>query len=92
MTETAAVRHDWTKGEVLALFQESPSVYLRNLDDMLLEKKDLKRADIDQKVTQRSQARANKDYALSDKLRDELAGLGIQLRDTAEGTEWEVNK
>ncbi len=81
-----------SKGKVMALFQESPSQYLQKLDDMLLEKKNLSRSEIDKKVTERSQARANKDYALSDKLRGELTELGIQIRDTAEGTEWEVNK
>jgi cysteinyl-tRNA synthetase len=81
-----------SKGQVMALFQQNPVEYLRKLDDMLLEKKNLVRAEIDKKVTERSQARADKDYALSDKLRDELVAMGIQLRDTAEGTEWEVNK
>lgn len=80
------------KGSVMALFQETPSEFLINLDDMLLEKKNLTRSDIDKKVSERAQARVDKDYALSDKLRDELTQMGIQLRDTADGTEWEVNK
>lgn len=36
----------------------------------------------------RQEARANKDFATSDKVRDELARLNIQLKDSKEGTTW----
>jgi cysteinyl-tRNA synthetase len=36
----------------------------------------------------RDQARKNKDFALSDQIRDRLASMGVQLRDTPEGTKW----
>lgn len=36
----------------------------------------------------RQEARANKDFATSDKVRDELAKLNIQLKDSKEGTGW----
>jgi len=36
----------------------------------------------------RKEARANKDFSLSDKIRDELAAKGIQLKDGKEGTEF----
>ena len=36
------------------------------------------------------EARANKDFALSDKIRDELLALGIQLKDGKEGTTYTV--
>ena len=39
----------------------------------------------------RQEARANKDFALSDKIRDELAEAGIQLKDGKEGTTFSVN-
>lgn len=39
----------------------------------------------------RQEARANKDFALSDKIRDELAGIGIQLNDGKEGTSFSTN-
>ena len=34
----------------------------------------------------RNQARQNKDFALSDKIRDDLAKVGIKLKDSREGT------
>jgi cysteinyl-tRNA synthetase len=39
----------------------------------------------------RQEARANKDFALSDKIRDELAAKGIQLNDGKEGTSFSTN-
>lgn len=39
----------------------------------------------------RQQARANKDFALSDQIRDELAEVGIQLKDSRDGTSFSVN-
>ena len=37
----------------------------------------------------RQQARENKDFATSDKIRDRLVEMGIQLLDGPEGTDWE---
>jgi len=42
-------------------------------------------------INMRKEARDNKDWALSDKIRDELAALGIQLKDGKEGTTFSVN-
>lgn len=37
-------------------------------------------------ITMRNQARADKNWALSDEIRDQLLALGIQLKDSKEGT------
>ena len=42
-------------------------------------------------INMRMEARANKDWVLSDKIRDELLALGIQLKDGKEGTSYSVN-
>ena len=39
----------------------------------------------------RKEARGNKDWALSDQIRDELLALGIQLKDGREGTTFSIN-
>lgn len=39
----------------------------------------------------RKEARENKDWALSDQIRDQLAALGIQLKDGREGTTFTIN-
>jgi cysteinyl-tRNA synthetase len=39
-------------------------------------------------LEQRKAAKAAKDWATSDKIRDDLKALGIQIKDGKEGTEW----
>ncbi len=41
-------------------------------------------------LTDRDAARAAKDFASADRIRDELAGAGIQLDDTPTGTQWSI--
>ena len=39
-------------------------------------------------ITVRNEARANKDWATSDLIRDKLKEIGIQLKDGKDGTSW----
>jgi cysteinyl-tRNA synthetase len=57
-------------------------------DDFLKQGVNLADEDIDAKIKQRYEARANKDFSLSDQIRDELIELGIILEDSANGTSW----
>ena len=41
-------------------------------------------------INKRNEAKANKDYALADQIRNELLEQGIILKDTREGTIYEV--
>lgn len=41
-------------------------------------------------LNQRQQAKVNKDYATSDKIRDELIKLGIVVKDGKEGSTWSI--
>ncbi len=45
-------------------------------------------ADIEKLIEERQQARANKDWATADKIRDELKAQGITLKDTPQGVTW----
>jgi len=42
-------------------------------------------------IKMRNQARADKNWALSDQIRDELLNVGIQLKDGKDGTEYSLN-
>ena len=46
---------------------------------------------VDILIKLRQEARANKDFALSDKIRDELIEVGIQLKDGKDGTTFTTN-
>ncbi len=45
---------------------------------------------IDDLITQRSEAKKEKNFAASDELRDELTALGVAIMDTSAGTFWEI--
>ena len=45
---------------------------------------------IDRLVSDRTAARARKDFKESDRIRDELAAMGVVIKDSKEGTTWEV--
>jgi cysteinyl-tRNA synthetase len=45
---------------------------------------------IDTLVSDRTAARARKDFKESDRIRDELAAMGVVIKDSKEGTTWEI--
>ena len=47
---------------------------------------------VDMLLEQRMKAKAAKDWATSDKIRDELTALGFEIKDTKEGFTWKLNK
>ena len=45
---------------------------------------------VEAKIAERKEAKANKNYALADQIRNELAEKGIALKDSKEGTLWSI--
>jgi cysteinyl-tRNA synthetase len=45
---------------------------------------------IDRLISDRTAARARKDFGESDRIRDELAAMGVVIKDSKDGTTWEV--
>ena len=80
-------------GKFLSLFQEDAPQFLVSLDDKLLEKMNVRRADVDQLVAERQKVRAEKNFVKADEFRAELTKKGIQIADLADGIcYWEVAK
>lgn len=48
-------------------------------------------SEIEALIEQRNEARKNKDWALSDKIRDDLKARGITLKDTSNGVTWSID-
>ena len=46
---------------------------------------------VDLLLTIRKQAKDNKDWATSDKIRNELTALGFEIKDTKDGAEWKLS-
>jgi cysteinyl-tRNA synthetase len=49
-------------------------------------------ADVERLVAERDDARRRRDWAASDRLRDELDGLGVAVKDSKDGTTWEFRR
>ena len=45
---------------------------------------------IEKLIDDRTAARARKDFKESDRIRDELAAMGVVIKDSKEGTTWEI--
>ena len=45
-------------------------------------------AEIEDLIQKRQEARANRDFATADQIRDQLAAQGIKLLDTKDGVRW----
>ncbi|SFG60778.1 cysteine--tRNA ligase [Neptunomonas qingdaonensis] len=69
---------------ILGLLQQNPDAFLKGAD----KEGEINAAAIEQLIEQRNAAKANKDYAQSDKIRDALAEQGVILKDSREGTSW----
>ena len=46
---------------------------------------------VEAQIQARTDARAGKDFAEADRIRDELAAKGVELHDAPEGTTWTVS-
>ncbi|WP_291329705.1 cysteine--tRNA ligase [Desulfovibrio sp. UCD-KL4C] len=77
-------------GGVLGVFTEKPQTFLADLKLCMLERKGIEVAKVDELVTARQEARKNKDFAESDRIRDALLELGVEVKDTPHGPVWDV--
>ncbi|MCA6246010.1 MAG: cysteine--tRNA ligase [Phenylobacterium sp.] len=80
------------KGRLLAsarlmgfLFGDPEAWFQGGVDEAL-------KARIDDLVARRSQARAAKDWAAADQIRDELAALNVEVMDSASGATWRLKE
>lgn len=78
--------------EIVGLLREDPSIFLTARKEKMLEGIDITEADIEKLIQQRLDARASKDWARSDEIRDILLEKNISLKDGAEGTAWSVER
>ncbi len=78
------------QAKLMRLFDEAPIEFLTAMKHSVIAQNGITEAQIQTKITERTEARKNKDFARSDAIRDELASMKIALLDTPNGTEWDV--
>lgn len=72
-------------GDVLGILQQQPEQFLKSSS---ADSADDEEAEIEQLIAQRNQARADKNWAEADKIRDQLQQKGIVLEDKDGQTNW----
>jgi len=75
-------------GTILGLFHENPARFFEQLAGPST---NVNTAEIDALVEKRTQARADKDWAASDAIRDQLKEMGVILEDSPQGTTWRLD-
>jgi hypothetical protein len=69
---------------------EIVSRYYRNYFERLTRRPTVKERQIENLIELRNEARKAKDFEEADRIRDELAKMGVVLKDTKDGTTWEI--
>ena len=77
-------------GGVLGVFGVEPAVLLERLKVSRIARRRIDVKAVETLLQTRQDARAAKDFARSDAVRDELAAMGVEVRDTPEGVQWDV--
>jgi len=77
--------NDFTKKAIIEYFDQ-----VLSLDLTKIEEKNIDKNYIEEMIAKRNEAKKNKDFTTSDAIRDELLSQGIILKDTREGTTYEV--
>lgn len=78
--------------QLTSLFGEDATTFLKFLDDKLVQIYNIDLKHVEKLIAERKQARADKNFTLSDQLRDQLNQMKIAVSDTPEGMHWEVMK
>ncbi|MBL7546071.1 MAG: cysteine--tRNA ligase [Bdellovibrionaceae bacterium] len=78
--------------QLTSLFGEDANTFLKFLDDKLIQIYQIDVSVVQSLVEERKKARAEKNFALSDQLRDRLNQMKIAISDTSDGMHWEVMK
>ena len=73
-------------GALLGLLQQDAEVWFKRGED------GVDAAHVEDLLQQRKAARAGRDFARADAIRDELTALGVTIEDGAQGTRWSIVK
>ena len=76
--------------EILGVFGAEPAEFLARLRECRIKRANIDSAALQRLLDERAQARLQKDFAASDALRTRMLQLGVKVRDTPQGQEWEV--
>jgi cysteinyl-tRNA synthetase len=71
---------------LLGLLEKTKKEYLESNPKAIVVNRDV----VEALIANRAAARARRDFKESDRIRDELAAMGVLIKDSKEGTTWEI--
>jgi cysteinyl-tRNA synthetase len=77
-------------GELLGILKENPIAYLAAKQQKVLKALTITPDEINKLITERNKARDEKNWARADEIRDELLAQQIEIKDSGDGTIWQV--
>ncbi|MEQ8494418.1 MAG: cysteine--tRNA ligase, partial [Gammaproteobacteria bacterium] len=72
-------------GAELGILQQDPAAWFRHDASGALDP-----AAIERLIAERNAARSARDWTAADRIRDELAAMGVSIQDGADGTQWRI--
>ncbi|RKH53282.1 cysteine--tRNA ligase [Corallococcus sp. AB050B] len=75
---------------VLGVFEDDPGEWLLRRRDRAVRERGIDVAEVERLLSERTAARAAKDFAKADQVRGALKALGVDIMDTPAGTSWKV--
>jgi cysteinyl-tRNA synthetase len=75
-------------GNIFGLFTEEPAAYFARQKESAIDARGISKEEIEKLIAARLQARGEKNWALADRIRNDLAAQGIILKDSPQGTQW----
>ena len=77
---------------ILGIFYADADELIQDLQNKYITKLGLKVEEIEQKISDRATAKAEKNYEVADQIRNDLDRQGIILNDSKEGTTWDIKE
>ena len=88
MEEFTESFRNWSR--VLGVLGREPGEFLHSLRACRAARAGIDPQHVENLLNIRQQARVKKDFAQADAVRDELAALGVEVRDTLQGADWDM--
>jgi cysteinyl-tRNA synthetase len=79
-------------GGAIGLLESDPAAFLAERRARLAAQRGIDTERVAVRLEERTAARAARDFAAADAIRDELAGLGVEVLDTPRGVDWRVKE
>lgn len=77
-------------GDVLGILKSDPASFIESLQESRRSDKKVDSAEVEALIAERWEARSAKDWAKSDEIRDQLSAMGVVIKDSKDGTTWEL--